>query len=77
MSIKNFNPKKDPYPSAQPNLQEKNMNEVLHLLSPHTRHGCSPTNYEAMNWQLGLRGDRAESIQIKTVKIKQKRIPTK
>ena len=68
-----YNAKKNPYPQAQVH-HEKNMNQVLHLLSPNTRHGSSPTNYETMGWQLGLRGDRAENIKINTVKIKQKKI---
>jgi hypothetical protein len=58
MADKLFNPKKDKHVDR---LDEKNMNQILHVLAPSAKLG-SPTMYETTAWHMGLRGDRKEKI---------------
>lgn len=59
MAHKLFDPKKYAHNDR---FNEKDMNKVLHLLSPRSRVGALQTSYDTVQWQLGLRSDREERV---------------
>lgn len=56
VSLKLYNPKKDPLVEA---FEEKNLNNIIHTLEPAANKG-STSVYSVAGWACSLRGDRLE-----------------